>query len=224
MKALVRHGKEDVRCDTVPWGGQAEYLRVPYADVGPLKIESDLRDEQVLFLSDIFPTGYMAADFDSAKKTLKLGTDRAHVLREAIYCCRKGARCRFAKAPKTRTRAHWIAMTTQPRADGAKDRSAKGDVTYPMAADAPSLAWFANLASITFHVWMSRVGSIDEPDFLLFDLDPFEGCVLRTLARVALAVRGDAWGHSFTLAQKLEPALERARSRWISAQTLTKGR
>jgi threonine dehydrogenase-like Zn-dependent dehydrogenase len=43
-------------------GGQAEYLRVPYADVGPLKIESDLPDEMVLFLSDIFPTGYMAAE------------------------------------------------------------------------------------------------------------------------------------------------------------------
>src|SRR4051794_1547082 len=42
-------------------GGQAEYLRVPYGDVGPLKIESNLSDEQVLFLSDIFPTGYMAA-------------------------------------------------------------------------------------------------------------------------------------------------------------------
>ncbi|APW99975.1 glutathione-dependent formaldehyde dehydrogenase [Halobiforma lacisalsi AJ5] len=43
-------------------GGQAEYLRVPYADVGPVKIDSDLSDEQVLFLSDIFPTGYMAAE------------------------------------------------------------------------------------------------------------------------------------------------------------------
>ncbi|QLK27139.1 glutathione-dependent formaldehyde dehydrogenase [Natrinema zhouii] len=43
-------------------GGQAEYLRVPYADVGPIKIESDLPDEQVLFLSDIFPTGFMAAE------------------------------------------------------------------------------------------------------------------------------------------------------------------
>src|SRR5688572_5197181 len=43
-------------------GGQAEYLRVPYADVGPLKIESNLSDEQVVFLSDIFPTGYMAAE------------------------------------------------------------------------------------------------------------------------------------------------------------------
>ena len=43
-------------------GGQAEYVRVPFADVGPIKIESDLQDEQVLFLSDIFPTGYMAAE------------------------------------------------------------------------------------------------------------------------------------------------------------------
>ena len=43
-------------------GGQAEYLRVPFADVGPIKIESGLPDEKVLFLSDIFPTGYMAAE------------------------------------------------------------------------------------------------------------------------------------------------------------------
>lgn len=167
-------------------GGQAEYLRVPYADVGPLKIESDLPDDRVLFLSDILPTGYMAAEnaeiepgdtvavwgcgpvgqfaiqsawllgagrvvaidcvperlamaqkfgraetidftkesvsdrlkemtdgrgpdrcidavgceahatgsfdavLDKAKAAVKLGTDRAHVLREAIMCCRKG--------------------------------------------------------------------------------------------------------------------------------------
>ncbi len=44
-------------------GGQAEYLRVPFADVGPIKVPEGLTDEQVLFLSDIFPTGYMAADF-----------------------------------------------------------------------------------------------------------------------------------------------------------------
>jgi threonine dehydrogenase-like Zn-dependent dehydrogenase len=167
-------------------GGQAEYLRVPYADVGPIKIESDLPDEKVLFLSDIFPTGFMAAEnaeiepgdtiavwgcgpvaqmaiqscwmlgagrviaidrvperlemartfgkaetinfeeenvyerlnsmtegrgpdrcidavgveahgagavdavLDNVKTAVKLGTDRAHVLREAILCCRKG--------------------------------------------------------------------------------------------------------------------------------------
>ncbi|NOU29282.1 MAG: glutathione-dependent formaldehyde dehydrogenase [Polyangiaceae bacterium] len=167
-------------------GGQAEYLRVPYADVGPLKIESDLPDERVIFLSDILPTGYMAAEnaeieagdtvavwgcgpvgqfaiqsawllgagrvvaidcvperlamaqkfgraetidftkesvsdrlkemtagrgpdrcvdavgceahatgsfdavLDKAKSAVMLGTDRAHALREAILCCRKG--------------------------------------------------------------------------------------------------------------------------------------
>ena len=43
-------------------GGQAEYLRVPYADVGPLKIPEGMPDDKVLFLSDIFPTGYMGAE------------------------------------------------------------------------------------------------------------------------------------------------------------------
>ncbi|MFW6295885.1 MAG: zinc-dependent alcohol dehydrogenase [Halothece sp.] len=43
-------------------GGQAEYVRVPFADVGPIKIPDGLSDEQVLFLTDIFPTGYMAAE------------------------------------------------------------------------------------------------------------------------------------------------------------------
>jgi threonine dehydrogenase-like Zn-dependent dehydrogenase len=43
-------------------GGQAEYVRVPFADVGPLKVPGELTDEQVLFLSDILPTGYQAAE------------------------------------------------------------------------------------------------------------------------------------------------------------------
>jgi threonine dehydrogenase-like Zn-dependent dehydrogenase len=43
-------------------GGQAEYVRVPFADVGPIKVPEHLSDEQVVFLSDIFPTGYMAAE------------------------------------------------------------------------------------------------------------------------------------------------------------------
>jgi threonine dehydrogenase-like Zn-dependent dehydrogenase len=43
-------------------GGQAEYVRVPFADVGPIKVPASLSNEQVLFLSDIFPTGYMAAE------------------------------------------------------------------------------------------------------------------------------------------------------------------
>jgi threonine dehydrogenase-like Zn-dependent dehydrogenase len=43
-------------------GGQAEYVRVPFADIGPLKVPEELTDEQVLFLSDILPTGYMGAE------------------------------------------------------------------------------------------------------------------------------------------------------------------
>src|ERR1700748_735893 len=43
-------------------GGQAEYARVPFADINPLKVDDDLTDEQVLFLSDILPTGYMGAE------------------------------------------------------------------------------------------------------------------------------------------------------------------
>ncbi len=43
-------------------GGQAQFARVPFADVGPLKIPSDIPDEKVVFLSDIFPTGYMGAE------------------------------------------------------------------------------------------------------------------------------------------------------------------
>ncbi|HWA74041.1 MAG TPA: zinc-dependent alcohol dehydrogenase [Polyangiaceae bacterium] len=48
-------------------GGQAEYVRVPFADVGPLKVPNELSDEQVLFLSDIFPTGYMGAEMCDIK-------------------------------------------------------------------------------------------------------------------------------------------------------------
>jgi len=43
-------------------GGQAQYVRVPFADVGPIKVPDELQDDEGLFLTDIFPTGYMAAD------------------------------------------------------------------------------------------------------------------------------------------------------------------
>jgi threonine dehydrogenase-like Zn-dependent dehydrogenase len=48
-------------------GGQAEYVRVPFADVGPIKIDGDLPDERVLFLSDVFPTGFMGAEMCDIK-------------------------------------------------------------------------------------------------------------------------------------------------------------
>jgi threonine dehydrogenase-like Zn-dependent dehydrogenase len=48
-------------------GGQAEYVRVPFADVGPIKVPDELTDEQVLLLSDVFPTGYMSAELCDIK-------------------------------------------------------------------------------------------------------------------------------------------------------------
>jgi threonine dehydrogenase-like Zn-dependent dehydrogenase len=48
-------------------GGQAQYARVPFADVGPVKIENGISDDAVLFLSDILPTGYMGAEFCEIK-------------------------------------------------------------------------------------------------------------------------------------------------------------
>src|SRR5690606_28897167 len=48
-------------------GGQAEYARVPFADVGPLKVPAGMSDEQALFLSDIFPTGDMGAEMCGIK-------------------------------------------------------------------------------------------------------------------------------------------------------------
>lgn len=48
-------------------GGQAEYVRVPFADVGPMKIPDDMEDEEVLFLTDILPTGYQGAEMGEIK-------------------------------------------------------------------------------------------------------------------------------------------------------------
>jgi threonine dehydrogenase-like Zn-dependent dehydrogenase len=49
-------------------GGQAEYVRVPFADVGPMTIPEDMTDEDVLFLSDILPTGYQAAEMGAIER------------------------------------------------------------------------------------------------------------------------------------------------------------
>lgn len=65
----------------------------------------------------------------------------------------------------------------------------RSTIHYIVCNDVQTLAYLANLAAITLHAWLSRVGSLDSPDYLLFDLDPWKGCTLGTLARVALGVR-----------------------------------
>lgn len=64
-------------------------------------------------------------------------------------------------------------------------------IEFIVCDDEATLAYVANLAAITLHVWYSRAGSLDVPDFILLDLDPWEGCTLATLAKVALGIRSE---------------------------------
>lgn len=65
----------------------------------------------------------------------------------------------------------------------------RATVNYIVCDDRRTLAYLANMAAITLHVWTSRVESLDEPDYVFFDLDPGERCPLARLARVALELR-----------------------------------
>lgn len=78
----------------------------------------------------------------------------------------------------------WVDRVTIRKEDGRREK-----IDYVVCNDAPSLVYLANLAAIILHIWTSRVETLDEPDFVLFDLDPGEQCTLKTLATVALAVR-----------------------------------
>ena len=85
-------------------GGQAEYARVPFADVGPLKIDDDLTDEQVLFLSDILPTGYMGADLCDIKpgESSRCGAPgRSASSRSPARCCSAPSRSSPSTASTT---------------------------------------------------------------------------------------------------------------------------
>jgi len=69
------------------------------------------------------------------------------------------------------------------------DSGRHSGITFIVCNDEPTLVYVANLAAIILHVWTSREDSLDVPDFLFFDLDPYDGCTLATLAKVALALR-----------------------------------
>ncbi len=71
------------------------------------------------------------------------------------------------------------------------DMSSRRELTFIVCDEEATLAYVANLAAIVLHVWYSRTPTLDVPDFILIDLDPWEGCTLATLARVALTVRDE---------------------------------
>jgi bifunctional non-homologous end joining protein LigD len=77
----------------------------------------------------------------------------------------------------------WVDRVTTTGAEGGRK------ITYVVCNDEPTLVYVANLASIVLHVWTSRVDTLDEPDFVFFDLDPGEKCTLQNLAAVTLAIR-----------------------------------
>jgi bifunctional non-homologous end joining protein LigD len=78
----------------------------------------------------------------------------------------------------------WIDRVTLPTPGGRREQT-----TFVVCNDAPTLVWLANMATIVLHIWTSRMPAIDEPDFVIFDLDPGERCTLKTLATVALRFR-----------------------------------
>jgi len=78
----------------------------------------------------------------------------------------------------------WIERVTVPTPGGRN-----AETTFPVCNDAASLVYLANLAAIVLHVWTSRMPVLDEPDFVIFDLDPGEKCTLETLVTVTLRLR-----------------------------------
>ena len=78
----------------------------------------------------------------------------------------------------------WIPTIVVPSSGGRHD-----SIAFMVCNDEPSLVYVANLAGIVLHVWTSREPTLDVPDFILFDLDPWEGCTLANLATVAIAFR-----------------------------------
>jgi bifunctional non-homologous end joining protein LigD len=76
-----------------------------------------------------------------------------------------------------------------PRESVTSPEGHRSHTTYMLCNDEPTLVYVANLASIVLHVWTSRAETIEEPDYVFFDLDPGEQCSLKTLATVALELR-----------------------------------
>jgi len=98
-------------------GGQAEAARIPFADIGPIKIENGFSDEQVPFLSDIFPTGYMGADM--------CDIERGDVI--AVWGAGPVGQFAIASAGAVRCPGH-VARAPWPRRGGSISRPAAGDL------------------------------------------------------------------------------------------------
>jgi bifunctional non-homologous end joining protein LigD len=71
----------------------------------------------------------------------------------------------------------------------SSDSGRRSTIDFVVCDDEATLVWLANLAAIVLHIWMSHEPTLGTPDFVLFDLDPHEGCTIATLGQVALSFR-----------------------------------
>ncbi len=78
----------------------------------------------------------------------------------------------------------WIETVAIPTPGGRR-----AETTFLVCNDAPALVFLANLAAVVLHIWTSKLPALEEPDFVIFDLDPGEKCTLRALATVTLHLR-----------------------------------
>jgi bifunctional non-homologous end joining protein LigD len=90
----------------------------------------------------------------------------------------------FFEKEASRGTPDWVHRATVP-----SDSARHSEIHFIVCNDEPTLVFVANLAAIVLHIWTSREPKLDRPDFVLFDLDPFEACPIARLGRVALAFR-----------------------------------
>ena len=92
----------------------------------------------------------------------------------------------FFEKQAPRGAPEWVETVSVPSTYGKRSK-----IDYVVCNDERTLAWLSNLAAITLHAWISRIGSLGSPDFCLLDLDPQAGCSLAALAKVALQLRDE---------------------------------
>ena len=152
----------------------------PAVKDGPETVEIR-RPEKVLFPDDGYTKADLASYYDAVARWMLPHLERRPLSLER-YPDGIGKQSFFEKNVP-RGAPPWVRTIAIP---GGEKRAA---VHYIICDDRRTLAFLANLAAITLHVWTSREDSLDEPDFLFFDLDPGDRCPLRRLASVALALR-----------------------------------
>jgi S-(hydroxymethyl)glutathione dehydrogenase/alcohol dehydrogenase len=149
-------------------GGQAEYVRVPYANFGPRKVSDSFQDEEVLFLTDIFPTGYSAIDWAGVKggETVAVfGCGPVGLMAQKVAWLRGAKRVIGVDIQEYRlTTARKTAKSETINAAEVDPIEAIRDLTEGRGAevcvDAVGMEADRNLGDKLANVWHAQIGSI----------------------------------------------------------------